>query len=489
LLIRENVDEWLRAHGIESIGQVALSWLGAPLLTGDKVTGLVAVQTTNAGQHFEEHDRELLSAIAGQMAIALENARLLEETQRRGREAQRRSDELAAVNEVAATVSRQLDELQLLETAYEQLSRVMSTDAFFVGIYDAQADRVRYPLTYDSGERYIGTAEWVPPRANIRRVIDSCQPIVLNLTREQVETQVVNPQLAVGDVQKISASLLYAPMQIGPRVIGVISVQSYQYNAYQQRDVSILVGVANHLAVALENSRLFGQIQARASELAILNEMGRAFAAKLDLDAILDSIHHYTARLMDTTNLYVALYDARRDEIDFALDIRGDDIRWHAGKRRSGHGLTEHVIRTREPLLLVDNVEARLDELGVERIGASAQSWLGAPMSVGDQTTGMIAVQSYTTPHLYDERSRDLLSAVAIQAAIAIENARLFKQLQARARREQLLREVTAKVRGASDVDTILRTAAREVGRAFNRPAFAYLGREAEAEVEIETRE
>lgn len=138
--------------------------------------------------------------------------------------------------------------------------------------------------------------------------------------------------------------------------------------------------------------------------------------------------------------------------------------------------MTEYVIQTREPLLIKENIAARLEELGIEMIGQEAQSWLGVPMMRGEQVIGVIAVQSYTTPRLYDEYHRDLLSAIANQAAVAIENARLFEQVQARARRERVLREITARVRGFTDPDAIVRTAVRELGTALGRPTFVRLG-------------
>jgi GAF domain-containing protein len=85
------------------------------------------------------------------------------------------------------------------------------------------------------------------------------------------------------------------------------------------------------------------------------------------------------------------------------------------------------VIRTREPLLIEENVSARLEELGIESIGQESQSWLGAPMSIGDHVVGVIAVQSYTTPRLYNKRHRDLLYAIASQTAVVLENTRLFE--------------------------------------------------------------
>jgi GAF domain-containing protein len=104
-------------------------------------------------------------------------------------------------------------------------------------------------------------------------------------------------------------------------------------------------------------------------------------------------------------------------------------------------------------------------------------------MMVGGQAIGVLAVQSYTTPRLYTENHRELLISIASQAAIAIQNARLFEQTQtaraqaqARARREQILRQIIVRVSASTDPDTIMRATVRELGTALGRPAFVRLG-------------
>jgi len=154
--------------------------------------------------------------------------------------------------------------------------------------------------------------------------------------------------------------------------------------------------------------------------------------------------------LMDTTNFYIALYDEERDEVSFPIYAEGDQIRT-AGSRRAGHGMTEYIIHSRQPLLLEDNVVERQAALGIESIGTASQSWLGVPMMVGDRVVGVAAVQSYTTPRVYDERDRDLLSAIASQTAVVIENARLLQEAQTRAVRERTVRTITDRIsRGMS---------------------------------------
>jgi GAF domain-containing protein len=167
---------------------------------------------------------------------------------------------------------------------------------------------------------------------------------------------------------------------------------------------------------------------------------------------------------MDTTNFYVALYEPQRDAVSFPLYAEGERTR-RVGPRQTGKGLTEYVIRTREPLLIEENISARVEELGCDLIGQEALSWLGVPMMIGERVIGVVAVQSYTTARLYDEHDRDLLNAVASQAAIAIENARLFEQAQAHAERERLVRTITDRVRQSTDREAIMRTTLQELGQ------------------------
>jgi GAF domain-containing protein len=118
-------------------------------------------------------------------------------------------------------------------------------------------------------------------------------------------------------------------------------------------------------------------------------------------------------------------------------------------------------------LLIQENVGERLGDMGIEMIGPAARSWLGVPLTLGGRVLGVMAVQSYTTPRLYDEHDRDLLTAVASQAAIALQNARLFGEAQRRAQRERQIYEITTKLRRSPDIATILQTAVDELGHAL----------------------
>ncbi len=220
-----------------------------------------------------------------------------------------------------------------------------------------------------------------------------------------------------------------APLSVRGEVMGVLGVQHDPDNPLSADDLALVELVSEQVAQALENARLFAETQSRARELAVLNEMGRTLTGMLNLDAVIDSIRYFASQLVDTTNFFVGLYDAEQDAISFPLFIDGE-VRINEATRRSGKGMSEYVIRSRQPLLVKENLSAVQAELGITSIGQPGQSWLGVPMMIGEQPIGLITVQSYTTPRVYDEHDRDLLVAVASQAAIAIQNARLFGEQQ-----------------------------------------------------------
>jgi GAF domain-containing protein len=266
-------------------------------------------------------------------------------------------------------------------------------------------------------------------------------------------------------------------------------VGSSSPNAFDQQDEGLLLQIASLVATTFESRLLFLETQeraeelavisqlaqSRADELAILNQMGQDLTSLADIKSVMSSVHQHVGRLMDVENFYLAMYDKSLDMVDIHMFSEGEEIDPSSLRRQGGKGITEYVISTNRSLLLEDNVAERVSELDLELYGRVAESWVGVPMTTGKQVIGMIAVQHFTKSGIYGEHERELLTAVANQTAIAIENSNLFEQEQARARREQILREITARVRGSTDVDTVMRTAAQEVGKALGRQAFVYL--------------
>ncbi len=187
------------------------------------------------------------------------------------------------------------------------------------------------------------------------------------------------------------------------------------------------------------------RLQRRVQELRGLQAVGQALSASLDVEAVVSAIYEQVARLMPARNFYVSLYDPQVDEVSFPLAVeKGDRVEWRS--RRTGSGLTEYVLQNREPLLIREDVEGTLEELDVDSIGQPAECWLGVPILAGDEACGVIAVQSYERAMAYDLSHQKVLTTIAAQAAVAIQNARLYARTD-----EALARRV-------HELDSILRT-------------------------------
>ncbi|MFN2157912.1 MAG: GAF domain-containing protein, partial [Anaerolineae bacterium] len=225
-------------------------------------------------------------------------------------------------------------------------------------------------------------------------------------------------------------SELALPLVSRGEAIGALTIQSTEESAFSEEDVAVLQTMADQLANAIANARLFEQTQIRAEEMTVLNDLSQALAAHLSVQVVLHEIYQGAARLLDATNFYVALYDPTRNEITFPLDTTQDELDVFSAIS-ADQGLTGYVIRNRTSLLIEENLPERMAELGIETVGKPSMSWLGAPMIAGDEVLGMLGVQDFTTPRAYDEHSRELLVALANQAANAFVNARLFEQTQA----------------------------------------------------------
>jgi GAF domain-containing protein len=442
------------------------SFMVAPLIAGGRSIGTLNVGSRKPGG-YDAQDESLLLQVASLLASTIDSQQLFSETEKR-------AEELALINQVAQAVSQQLELDQLLETVFLQIQQAMRVDAFQVGLYDSEAQTMDFPIIYEDGKRGQLSGVALNPNSKRFQVIQKGEGLLLNHPTNASE-QTLESVSESGE-QAILASII-VPLRVGQRAIGILSVQSHQIDAYQPSDVDLLDGIAGYVTVALENARLFQQVRVRAEQLAVLNEMGQTLTSLASLNSVVRTVHQHTSRLMDVHGFYIALYDEKEDEVDVRIFGEGGLADETAFRRQAGQGATEYLIRTRQPLLIKENVNERMSELGIEVFGKVAESWLGVPMISGDSVIGVIVVQSFSTARAYQEHHRDLLTAVASQAAIAINNAQLFEQVQARARRERILREVTSRVRGTADVDTVMRTAAKEIGLALGRQAFVYIGK------------
>jgi signal transduction histidine kinase len=251
-------------------------------------------------------------------------------------------------------------------------------------------------------------------------------------------------------------SELTVPITVKGRTIGVLDVQSQTLDDFDQIDLELLQVLANQAGIAIENARLFAEAQQhlkdaekRAHRLTLINSLQQGLASKLDVQSIYALVGEKFRDIFGAQVVMVSAYDPKTDTVEHSYCIeRGQRV--HAEGARPPGGFRAEIIRTREPLLVNYNVSEAATRLGqpVQPLLPGTdppKSWLGAPMLVGGQVTGIISVQNLNEENAFDESDIRFLQMFAASISIALENARLYEQarrLAALEERQRLAREL-----------------------------------------------
>jgi signal transduction histidine kinase len=185
------------------------------------------------------------------------------------------------------------------------------------------------------------------------------------------------------------------------------------------------------MSVALENARLFNETthlleetKQRAAELSTVNSISKALASHLELDKLIHLVGEKMRELFKANMAYVALYDKNSKMIYFPYGY-GDEF----PPLSLGEGLTSKIIISGEPLLINKEIDTMTAQLGIQRVGIPATSYLGVPIPVGDEIIGVISVQSTEQENRFSESDMRLLNTIAANVGVAINNAEAYRQL------------------------------------------------------------
>jgi diguanylate cyclase (GGDEF)-like protein/putative nucleotidyltransferase with HDIG domain len=249
-------------------------------------------------------------------------------------------------------------------------------------------------------------------------------------------------------------------LQSKERAFGVLLLGSADSRRFTPPELHLLLSLGHQIGMAVENSYLIQQTSRRSEELHILNEIGRVLSSTLDTDALFGKIQSEMQRLMDANNLFIAFYDAGRHLLRFELEIRNGE-RMPKRTRPSGNHLTEYILQNAQPLLIRENVEETSHQLGVEPMQAMG-CFCGVPLMVYNRAVGVMAVLS-KQERAFDEGHLELMRVLASEAAVALENARLFKGEQTKSRHLSLLNNISRNAIATLNPDEMLSRIATEL--------------------------
>jgi len=444
-----------------------LSSAAVPLKAAGETVGVMFVNYRTL-QDFSSGQREIIELFANQAAMAIYNARVYEQIQARDE----RLRTLVKVGQ-ALTSEIHLPQDEILESIYEQARWLTGTQDMYIALYDGKSNMINFGLAMESGKRAkVGVGGWAPREANLEErgkteeIILAKEPI-LHRTLEESTKWYKEPghKEFLG---RVATSWMGVPMVLGDRVLGVIAIYDWEREyAYNKQDLQVFSSMANQAAIALDNARLYYDVNQRLEDtnqrledanrglerrveaLAALNEVGQTLTSgiRLNQDAILELIYEQAQKLTGAQDMYIALYDEETRMIRFGMATEhGERVHYEPRKAdMEKRGKTEEVIFARSPILhrTLAESEAWYGQPGhQEFIGRVQSSYLGVPVVVGEKVLGMVAIYDWEREHAYDEQDLQIFSSMASQAAIALDNAALYQRVEKHSGQLETVRKV-----------------------------------------------
>lgn len=397
------------------------SLLAVPLRLGDEVFGVIEAVHADLNV-FDKGDLKVLEETAKWATIAIDNARQHESLQRRLRESQ-------AMAEISQALSETLDLGRILQLIVDSVRRIIpSVNSAVIHLLDKDAQTLKAAAVSGEVEPFHSTLS-MKVGNGIAGMVALLEDVI------NVNDKRLDPRVLEGGHDSMR-SLMVAPVQSGPLALGTISVQSAEPHAFSQDDERLLATLGRQAALAIENARLFEVERRRAEEAEALGRITQTLITRLTLSDMLETVVGDLAQVTDYERIRLFLLE--KDQLLLQAQVgcpEGIET-----TLRLDQGVSGQVARSRS-LVLLDRENLEKDPL--ESVPGT-MSMAGVPISHAGRVLGVLVVES-TVERAFDFHDMTWLENVGRQLGVAVENARLYADLERalendRAARAQLVR-------------------------------------------------
>ncbi len=404
--------DWARSTGM-------VAFAGYPIVAEDKLLGVIALFSQ---QPISPELLDVLGAFVNQMGIALANASMFAESQRR-------LAELSAVFEVSTALRGAETVSEILSIILEETLEVVGSDsgAFFIW----KADEELFEVQNARGQLSQLTGMMLGPSEGVcGHVAQTGQPYIFDDLANDPHT---------GESLKASVAGVGAgvcvPLIAGDRLVGVLTVGSASTQPFAENQVDILSAIANIAAAAVHRASLFEQLEYRTHELSSLFEIGQMVTASLRLEEdVLDLVVESARKSLRAEGSWLHLWDERKERLvlqavrGFPADLVGS-FSYRLGESLTGWVFLESKV-VNIPDLASDPRWKRDPEYEGALASGAAKNALVVPLLVGSKNLGVLGVANKIGGSAFTNDDQLLLTALAGQVAIAIENARLYEDVR-----------------------------------------------------------
>ncbi|MFO0358518.1 MAG: GAF domain-containing protein [Sphingobacteriaceae bacterium] len=385
---------------------------------------------------------------------------LLEE---RAKELESYSNNLVLMSEIGQEIISQLNVASIVETVYDQVNRLMDATGFGIGLFNREKQQIIFPLFIEGGEKFNNITYDIADEKKLSVIcFKRKEEIIINDFDKEIERyfeRSTSPNFG----KKVS-SILYLPLTVKGRVLGVITIQSFKTNAYNPYEVNILRNLASYTSIALDNANLYQEqeriINKRTAEVIakkeeiekaylnnkLLSEIGQQITSTLNFEDVFERLHKYVNQLMDADCFGVRLYDPVNNVVEYKYGIeRGvKDEGVAIVSMDDDDNYTVWCIKNRKEIFLNDNQNEYTKYVKQIKVvsGDMPHSLIFYPINIGEKVIGAITIQSFKK-FAYKEHHLDLLKSLASYIAIALENASLYESTEEKVklRTEELVKQ------------------------------------------------
>jgi signal transduction histidine kinase len=388
------------------------TFLATPIIVGSEHVGVLALFSYDAQKRFNDRDVALIESVGRQAGVAIQNARLFTAERRQLKE-------LTALHAVATAGAEATEQDELIERITQIIGDALYPDSFGILLLDEQAGVLRAHPSYWTP---LGHREFVFPLGK-----GICSRVVETGEAWRVPDVTLEPSYI--DAGEGTQSELCVPIKIGEQVVGVVNAESALPDAFSESDERLLTTVAGQMATALEKLELWESERRRRREAETLREATAALTSALELGPVLDAILNHLQQVVPYSSATVFLLQNKRARAVAAKGLPDlTQVMDHDYPVQSA--LFRELQSTQQPLCLADaQADPRFQNWGgVDYV----RGWIGVPLIVRDKVIGFLTIDSRQVA-AYGDAEAALAFAFANQAAVAIENARMFAQEQDRA--------------------------------------------------------
>ncbi len=413
--------------------------LGVPMLREGQVVGVIFVARATSG-HFGDRQVELLKTFADQAVIAIENVRLFQELQASNRDLIDALEKQTATSEVLYVISRSTFDLEpVLETLIENATRLCDAAQGLIYRFDGEVFRVG--AFYGASSEFREFWQRREPRPGRGNCVGR---VALDHRTVQIPDVLADPEYEESEAQKIAGfrTIMGVPMLREGVLIGAIVMWRTEVRPFTDKQVDLVTTFADQAVIAIENVRLLQELQARTRELGrsveelkALGDVSRAVSSTLDLETVLSTIVARAVQLSGTSGGIIYEYDEATQELHLRATHRMEEELVKtilAAPIRLGEGATGKAIALRAPVQITDALDEREYDVTrvrviFERLGY--RSLLAVPLLLEQRIMGALGVWR-PEPGSFAPEIVNLLQTFASQSALAIQNARLFREIE-----------------------------------------------------------